>query len=179
MGGYVAVSGQKMDYLTFDGWRREAAKRPIETKEQRDAWLWLCESAGLTSSDLASMCGVSRQTASGWLHKPESTLPWARFEEVARLTLERQIAAISEAYEQDGKVWRYLINKAVSEMQDIADSVTGRGEDEREAHKETGARLGMLMQIYTMLDEDRQIALERVALDMLTAQDAAREREQD
>ena len=169
--------GEPVCALSFDGWRREAAKRPIETKEQRDAWLWLCESAGLTSSDLASMCGVSRQTASGWLHKPENTLPWARFEEVARLTLERQIAAISEAYEQDGKVWRYLTNKAVSEMQNIADTVTGRGEDERTAQKETGARLGLLMQIYTMLDEDRQIALERVALDMLTAQDAAQERE--
>lgn len=170
--------GEPVCTLSFDGWRREAAKRPIETKEQRDAWLLLCESAGLTSSDLASMCGVSRQTASGWLHKPESTLPWARFEEVASLTLERQIAAISEAYEHGGKVWRYLTNKAVSEMQDIADIVTGRGEDKRTAHKETGARLGLLMQIYTLLDEDRQIALERVALDMLTAQDAAREHEQ-
>lgn len=169
--------GEPVSALSFDGWRRKTAKRPIETKEQRDAWLWLCESAGLTSSDLASMCGVSRQTASGWLHKPESTLPWARFEEVARLTLERQIAAISEAYEQRGKVWRFLTNKAVSEMQDIVDTVTGRGEDERRVHKETGARLGLLMQIYTMLDEDRQIALERVALDMLTAQDAAQERE--
>lgn len=169
--------GEPVCALSFDGWRREAAKRPIETKEQRDAWLWLCESAGLTSSDLASMCGVSRQTASGWLHKPENTLPWARFEEVARLTLERQIAAISEAYEQSGKVWRFLTNKAVGEMQGIADTVTGRNEGERRAHKETGARLGLLMQIYTMLDEDRQIALERVALDMLTAQDAAQERE--
>lgn len=168
-----------MGDLTFDGWRRTAAKRPIETKEQRNAWLWLCEREGLTSSDLANMCGVSRQTASGWLNKPESTLPWARFEQVVSLTLERQIAAISETYERGGKVWRYLINKAVSEMQDIADTVTGRNEDEREAHKETGARLGMLMQIYTMLDEDRQIALERVALDMISAQDAAREREQD
>ena len=171
--------GEPVCTLSFDGWRREAAKRPIETKEQRDAWLLLCESAGLTSSDLASMCGVSRQTASGWLHKPESTLPWARFEEVARLTLERQIAAISETYEQGGKVWHYLINKAVCEMQDIADTVTGRDEDERTAQKETGARLDLLMQIYTMLDEGRQIALERVALDMITAQDAEREREQD
>lgn len=171
--------GEPVCTLSFDGWRREAAKRPIETKEQRDAWLLLCESAGLTSSDLASMCGVSRQTASGWLHKPESTLPWARFEEVARLTLERQIAAISETYEQGGKVWRYLIKKAACEMQNIADTITGRDEGERTAQKETGARLGLLMQIYTMLDEDRQIALERVALDMITAQDAARDREQD
>ena len=171
--------GEPVCTLSFDGWRREAAKRPIETKEQRDAWLWLCESAGLTSSDLASMCGVSRQTASGWLHKPESTLPWARFEEVARLTLERQIAAISEAYEQGGKVWRFLTNKAVCEMQDIADTVTGRDEDERTAQKETGARLGLLMHIHAMLAEATRRAPERVALEALTAQIAAREREQD
>ena len=88
-----------MGDLEFDGWRRTAAKRPIETEEQRNAWLCLCECEGLTSSDLASMCGVSRQTASGWLHKPESTLSWARFEEVMRLTLERKKAAIPEAYE--------------------------------------------------------------------------------
>ncbi len=99
-------------------------------------------------------------------------MPWTRFEQVASLTLERQIAAISNEDEQRGKVWRYRINKAVSEMQDIADTVTGRGEDERRAHKETGARLGLLMQIYSMLDDDRQIALERVALDILTAQRA-------
>lgn len=170
--------GEPVCALSFDGWRREAAKRPIETEEQRDAWLLLCESAGLTSGELASMCGVSRQTASGWLHKPESTLPWARFEEVARLTLERQIAAISEANERHGEAWRYLTNKAVSEMQDIADTVTGMGDDERRAHKEMGARLGLLMQIYAMLDEDRQIALERVALDMLIAHEREREQEE-
>lgn len=179
MVGFIAVGRREMGDLTFDGWRRTAAKRPIETEEQRNAWLCLCECEGLTSSDLASMCGVSRQTASGWLHKPESTLPWARFEEVVRLTLERKIAAIPEAYERGGKVWRFYVSEAVGEMQRIADTVTGRSDEEREAHKETGARLGMLMQIYTMLDEDRQIALERVALDMISAQDAAREREQD
>lgn len=169
--------GEPICALSFDGWRREAAKRPIETKEQRNAWLLLCESAGLTSSDLASMCGVSRQTASGWLHKPESTLPWARFEEVARLTLERQIAAISETYEQGGKVWRYLINKAVSEMQHIADTVTGRSDEEREAIKELGACIDTLMIVCQHLNEERRAALVRVALDMLTAQDAERARE--
>lgn len=173
----MAVSGRKMDYLTFDGWRRKTAKRPIETKEQRDAWLLLCESAGLTSSDLASMCGVSRQTASGWLHKPESTLPWARFEEVARLTLERQIAAISEAYEQRGKVWRYRVSDAVGKMQALTDLITGRGDEEREARNELGACVNTLMIACQHLNEERRAALVRVALDMLTAQDAERARE--
>lgn len=161
-----------MGDLTFDGWRREAAKRPIETKEQREAWLWLCESAGLESSDLASMCGVSRQTASGWLHKPESTLPWARFEEVARLTLERKIAAIPEAYERGGKVWRFYASEAVGEMQRIADTVTGRRDEEREAHEDLGACVDTLMIACQHLNEERRAALVRVALDMLTAQRA-------
>lgn len=161
-----------MGDLTFDGWRREAAKRPIETKEQREAWLWLCESAGLESSDLASMCGVSRQTASGWLHKPESTLPWARFEEVARLTLERQIAAISEADERGGKAWRYRVNDAVGRMQALADLITGRGYEEREAHEDLGACVDTLMIACQHLNEERRAALVRVALDMLTAQRA-------
>ena len=171
--------GEPVCALSFDGWRREAAKRPIETKEQRDAWLWLCESAGLTSSDLASMCGVSRQTASGWLHKPESTLPWARFEEVARLTLEREIAAISEENERGGKVWRNRVNDAVRRMQLKVDEITGKGDEEREAHEELGACINTLIVACQHLDEERRAALVRVALDMLTAQHAEREREQD
>ena len=168
-----------MGDLTFDGWRRTAAKRPIETEKQRSAWLCLCECEELTSSVLASMCGVSRQTASGWLHKPESTLSWARFEEVVRLTLERKIAAIPEAYERGGKVWRFYVSEAVGEMQRIADTVTGRRDEEREALKELGACVDTLMIACQHLDEERREALVRVALDMLTAQDAAREREQD
>lgn len=172
MGEYIAVGRREMGDLTFDGWRRTAAKRPIETKEQRNAWLWLCEREGLTSSDLASMCGVSRQTASGWLHKPESTLPWARFEEVARLTLERKIAAISETYEQGGKVWSHLVNEAVCEMQHTADTVTGRSDEERAAHKKLGQEVSAIMSVYQMLSEERRETLLNVAFDMLRAQDA-------
>lgn len=172
MGGYVAVSGRKMDYLTFDGWRREAAKRPIETEEQRDAWLWLCEREGLTSSDLANMCGVSRQTASGWLNKPESTLPWARFEQVVSLTLERQIAAISETYEQGGKVWRFCVSDAVGKMQHTVDTITGRSDEERAAHKKLGQEVSAIMSVYQLLSEERRETLLNVAFDMLRAQDA-------
>ena len=179
MGGFIAVGRREMGDLTFDGWRRTAAKRPIETKEQRSAWLWLCEREGLTSSDLANMCGVSRQTASGWLHKPESTLPWARFEEVARLTLERKIAAIPEAYERGGKVWRFYVSEAVGEMQNTVDTITGRSDEEREALKELGACVDTLMIACQHLDEERREALVRVALDMLAAQHAEREGEQD
>lgn len=171
--------GEPVCTLSFDGWRREAAKRPIETKEQRSAWLCLCECEELTSSDLANMCGVSRQTASGWLHKPESTLPWARFEEVARLTLERKIAAISETCEQGGKVWRFCVRDAVGKMQHIVDTITGRSDEEREALKELGACVDTLMIVCQHLDEERRASFIRVALDMLTAQDAEREREQD
>lgn len=168
-----------MGDLEFDGWRRTAAKRPIETEEQRNAWLCLCECEGLTSSDLVSMCGVSRQTASGWLHKPESTLSWARFEEVMRLTLERKKAAIPEAYERGGKVWRFWASEAVGEMQRIADTVTGRRDEEREALKELGACDATLMIVCQHLNEERRAALIRVALDMLAAQHAEREGEQD
>lgn len=179
MGGFIAVGRREMGDLTFDGWRRTAAKRPIETEEQRNAWLWLCEREGLTSSDLANMCRVSRQTASGWLHKPESTLPWARFEEVARLTLERQIAAISETYEQGGKVWRFCVSDAVGRMQHTVDTITGRSDEEREAHEELGACVDTLMIACQHLDEERRAALIRVALDMLAAQYAECEGEQD
>lgn len=179
MGGFIAVGRREMGDLTFDGWRRTAAKRPIETKEQRSAWLCLCECWGLTSSDLANMCGVSRQTASGWLNKPESTLPWARFEQVARLTLERKIAAISEAYEQGGKVWRFRVSDEVGKIQHIVDTITGRSDEEREALKELGACIDTLMIACQHLDEERREALVRVALDMLAAQHAEREGEQD
>lgn len=167
-----------MGDLTFDGWRCKATKRPIETKEQREAWLWLCERAGLSSGVMASMCGVSRQTASGWLHKPESTLSWERFEDVARLTLERQIAAISEASERGSKVWRYRVSEATGRMQALSDLITGRGDEEREAHDELGACVSTLMTVCQHLDKERRAALVRVALDMLTAQHAEREREQ-
>lgn len=164
--------GEPVCTLSFDGWRREAAKRPIETKEQRDAWLWLCEREGLTSSDLANMCGVSRQTASGWLHKPESTLPWARFEEVARLTLERKIAAIPEAYERGGKVWRFCVSEAVDRMQYTVDTITGRSDEERAAHKQLGQEVSAIMSVYQLLSEERRETLLNVAFDMLRAQDA-------
>ena len=179
MGGFIAVGRREMGDLTFDGWRRTAAKRPIETKEQRNAWLWLCEREGLTSSDLANMCGVSRQTASGWLNKPESTLPWARFEQVVSLMLERQIAAISETYEQGGKVWHFYVSDAAGKMQHTVDTITGRSDGEREALKELGACVDTLMIVCQHLNEERRAALIRVALDMLAAQYAEREGEQD
>lgn len=167
-----------MGDLTFDGWRRKEAKRPIETKHQRDEWQFLLEYAGFGTSDLANLCGVSRQTASGWLNKPESTLSWARFEEVAQAALKCKVDAINEGTTRRDRVWRYRIDDATGTLQQIADEITGRGDDERRAHKEMGARLNMLMQIYAMLDEDRQIALERVALDMLIAHEREREQEE-
>lgn len=172
MGGFIAVGRREMGDLTFDGWRRTAAKRPIETEEQRNAWLWMCEREGLTSSDLANMCGVSRQTASGWLNKPESTLPWARFEQVARLTLERKIAAISETCEQGGKFWRFCVSDKTGKMQHTVDTITGRSDEERAAHKKLGQEVSAIMSVYQLLSEERRETLLNVAFDMLRAQDA-------
>lgn len=161
-----------MGGLSLDGWRHDTAKRPIETKEQRDAWHMMCERAGLTSAELAQACAVSRQTASAWLNHPEKALSWVRFDEIARLAYDRTMSAVAPSeYE---RVTSHRETMAHEDMQHPADLITGRCDAERAAHDEMGACLNVLIGIYQRLDDDRRTALERVALDMLTAQEAER-----
>lgn len=169
--------GEPLFTLSFDGQRRKEAKRPIETKDQRDEWQFLLEYAGFGTSDLANLCGVSRQTASGWMNKPESTLSWARFEEVTQAALKCKVDAINDGTTRRDRVWRYRIDDATGTVQQIADEITGRGEAERLERKETTSRAVALAHIYERLDEDRQLALERVALDMLIAHEREQQEE--
>ena len=71
------------------------------------------------------------------------------------------------------------IHTLVGKIQHIVDTITGRSDEEREALKELGACIDTLMIACQHLDEERRAALIRVALDMLAAQHAEREGEQD
>lgn len=166
--------GEPKDGLVLEGWRREVAKRPIETRAHRRAWDDLLKTFyGAKSGDIATLCGVSRQTASAWLNHPEETLTWARFDEIAQAVYDYIGAHPGEVRpKRFGNMGYGAVTQ--DDVQFLAEVITGSHDAEDRAVEEAREGAENIMGIYVSLDEGRRLALQRVALDMLAAQRAER-----